>query len=105
MSPSPAADLVETIPLSGFDPAGEPEIRRFADGTLQVVFSFMPPSFVNDDGGWVDLGRYWKFDEQMARAIGAEVLWEDREYFRIAHPREDTVERLREFVAGYHADG
>ncbi len=105
MSPSPAAELIETIPLSGFDPAGEPEIRRFADGTLQVVFGFMPPSFVKDEGGWVDLGRYWKLDQEMARAIGTEVVWEDREYFRIDRPGPDTVQRLRDFLAGYHADG
>lgn len=104
MPSAPDADLVETIPLSGFDPAGEPEIRRFADGSLQIVFAFMPPSFVEDEGGWVDLGRYRKLDEEMARAIGTAVVWEDREYFRIERPREDTVERLREFLAGYHAE-
>jgi hypothetical protein len=104
MPPVPTSDLVETIRLSGFDPAGEPEVRRFADGSLQVVFSFMPPSFVKDEGGWVDLGRYWKLDEEMARAVGVEVVWEDREYFHIEHPREDTIQRLREFLARYHAE-
>ncbi len=104
MPPSPGAALVETIPVSGFDRAGEPEIRRFADGSLQVVFDFMPPSFVKDEGGWVELGRYRKFDEEMARAIGTAVVWEDREYFSIEHPREDTVQRLREFLASYHEE-
>ena len=103
MSPSLAPELVETIPLSGFDPAAEPELRRFSDGSLQLVFGFMPPSFVSDDGGWVDLGRYWKFDEELARALESEVVWEYRESFRISHPRDDTVERLREFLARYHA--
>ncbi len=104
MPPSRDAALVEIIPLSGFDPAGEPEIRRFSDGSLQVVLGFMPPSFVNDDGGWVDLGRYWKFDEEMARAIGTAVVWEDRELFSIERPHQDTVERLRDFLASYHAE-
>ncbi len=104
MPPSRGAALVETIRLSGFDAASEPVIRRFTDGSLQVVLGFMPPSFVKDEGGWVDLGRYWKFDEEMARAIGTAVVWEDRELFSIEHPREDTVERLREFLAAYHAE-
>src|SRR5512142_2536357 len=102
MPPSPGAALVETIPVSGFDPAGEPEIRRFSDGSLQVVFDFMPPSFVEDESGWVDLGRYRKLDEEMARATGTDVVWDDREFFSIEHPREDTVERLRQFLAAYH---
>ncbi len=104
MPPSRDAALVETIPLSGFDPAGGPEIRRFTDGSLQVVLGFMPPSFVKDELGWVDLGRYRKFDEEMARAIGTAVVWEDRELLSIEHPREDTIERLREFLASYHAE-
>ncbi len=102
MPPFPDAALVETIPLSGFDAAREPEVRRFADGTLQVVFGFMPPSFVPDEG-WVDLGRYRRLDEEMAQALGVAVVWEDREFFRIDHPRDDTIDRLRRFLASYHA--
>lgn len=102
MPPFPDAALVETIPLSGFDPAGEPEVRRFADGTLQIVFGFMPPSFVPDQG-WVDMGRYRKLDEELAQALGVAVVWEDREIFRIDHPRGDTIDRLRQFLASYHA--
>ncbi len=102
MSQSPAAELIESVRLSGFDPGGEPELRRYGDGSLQVVFTFMPPSFVDDEGGWVDLGRYRKLDEEMALAIGVDVVWEDREFFRIPRPRDDTAERLRAFLASYH---
>ncbi len=105
MPPTPGAALIESIPVSGFDPGGEPEIRRYSDGTLQVVFDFMPPSFVDDEGGWVDLGRYWKLDQEMTRAIGTEVVWEDREYFRIDRPGPDTIQQLRDFLASYHGTG
>ena len=94
--------VVETIKLSGFDPAGEPEIRRFASGQLQVVFSFMPPSTIEaTDHG--HLGPYRDFDQEMARAIGVPVLWEDREFFLIESPRPDTVDRIRRFVSSYRA--
>lgn len=49
-------EVIRTIPLSGFDPAGEPEIRVMSDGSLLVVFNFMPPSFVPDEQR-DDLGR------------------------------------------------
>jgi len=104
MPPFPDAALVETIPLAGFDAAREPEVRRFADGSLQVVFGFMPPSFVPDEG-WVELGRYRKLDQEMAQALGVTVVWEERQFFRIQHPRDDTIDRLRRFLASYHAGG
>jgi hypothetical protein len=29
--------------VTGFDSAGEPELRVGDDGTLEIVFNFMPP--------------------------------------------------------------
>ena len=93
-------DVVRTIKLSGFDPDGEPEIRVFANGNMHVVFNFMPPSFAPEDG---ELGQYANFDKEMSRAIGLPVLWEDREFFYIKDSRPETIEKIRKFVAGYHA--
>ena len=45
------SDPVDVIPLAGFDPDGEPEIRRMADGSLSVVFNFMPPSWSEERAG------------------------------------------------------
>lgn len=84
---------VEVIPLVGFDSDGDPEIRVMADGTLYVVFNFMPPSWADDDAASFD-----DFDHQLAEAVGLPVLWEDREFFRIEGPRNDTVERVRQFL-------
>jgi len=90
------SDLVRIIPLSGFDPEGEPEVRLLADGSLSVVFNFMPPSWAEDNPDSFD-----DFDRQLARAVGVPVAWEDREVFRIDRPAEDTVERLRQFLQSY----
>ena len=87
---------VNVIPLAGFDPEGEPEIRVMKDGSLYVVFNFMPPSWGEDDPDQFD-----HFDEQLGAAIGQPVVWEDREFFRVERPAQDTVDRIRRFLAAY----
>lgn len=87
---------VNVIPLSGFDPDGEPEIRIMADGSLYVVFEFMPPSWAEDDPDSFD-----DFDQQLGNEVGLPVEWEDREFFRIERPAKDSVERIRRFLAAY----
>jgi hypothetical protein len=87
---------VEVIPLTGFDPEGEPEIRVMPDGSLYVVFNFVPPSWAEDSPE-----RFDDFDRQLARGAGVSVEWEDRESFRIARPAPDTVERVRAFIGSY----
>ena len=91
-------EVNQTIKLTGFDPKGEPEVRIMADGSLFIVFNFMPPSFVPEDQG---LGPFADFDEQMERAAGVPVVWDDREVFVIQQPKPDIVERVREFIEGY----
>ena len=87
---------VKVIPVDGFDPDGEPEIRIMADGGLYVVFNFMPPSWAEDDPD-----RFADFDQQLTTAAGLPVKWEDREFFRVERPAPDTVERIRQFLAAY----
>lgn len=87
---------VDIVSLTGFDPEGEPEIRKMADGSLYVVFNFMPPSWAEDDPEPFD-----DFDKQLSKAVGLPVEWEDRESFRIDRPTKDTVERIRRFLGAY----
>jgi hypothetical protein len=87
---------VEVIPLTGFDPEGEPEIWRMSNGSLSVVFGSLPPTWAEDDDS-----SFADFDEQLARATGVPVAWEDEELFRIAKPAADTIKRIRTFLAGY----
>ncbi len=82
--------------LTGFDSDGEPEIRLMKDGSLCLVFSFMPPSWEDE----VD-ESFRDFDERLASAIGTSVIWEDREFFLIPSPRPDTVDRIRMFIETY----
>jgi hypothetical protein len=91
-------EIQQTIELTGFDPKGEPIIRIMADGSLLLVFNFMPPSFVPDGEG---LGPFADFDKQLERAVGVPVVWDDREVFVIQQPKQDTVERIRKFIESY----
>ena len=93
-------EVLRTIPLTGFDPEGEPQVRVMGDGSLLVVFNFMPPSWAEDE---TDLGPFKDFDRQMERAIGVPVTWEDREVFLITRPRPDTIDRIRTFIGGYRS--
>jgi hypothetical protein len=84
------------IPLTGFDPLGEPELRFMTDGTLWVVFNFMPPSFAEGDEV-----RFADFDKQLEKAIGVPVLWDDREFFVIRNPQIETPEKIKAFLETY----
>jgi hypothetical protein len=89
-------EVAKTMPVSGFDPEGEPEIRQMSDGSLHVVFNFMPPSFAEDDES-----KFADFDKQLEKAIGATVRWDDREVFVIRKPLTDTVARIKQFLEAY----
>jgi hypothetical protein len=91
-------DVKQEIELKGFDSAGEPLIRLMADGSVYIVFNFMPLSWVPDEQG---LGPFEDFDKQLERAAGVPVEWEDREYFLIRQPMSDTVQRIRKFLEDY----
>ena len=89
---------VKIIPLSGFDPGGEPEIRVMSDGSLNLVFNFMPPS---DSKNREELGSYEDFDKQIEAAVGVKVFWEDREFFVISSPKPETITKLSAFISSY----
>jgi hypothetical protein len=96
-------EIRQTIKLTGFDPEGEPVIRVMADGSLLIVFNFMPPSFVPEEQqtGESGLGPFADFDKQLQRAAGVPVVWDDREVFVVQKPKKDTVERIRKFIESY----
>jgi hypothetical protein len=106
---SKEAEVVRTISLSGFDPNGEPQIRVLSDGSLRLDFEFMPPSWAperpvavpDDPYPSLNLGRFYDFDKQLERALDVSVYWEDREFFIIKRPRQDTIDRLAQFVQQY----
>jgi len=93
-------ERLESIEIEGFDPDGDPTIHKLADGKLQLVFEFMPPSWAMDETP----EAFDTFDQQLASAIGTPVIWEDREFFLIERPQADTVQRIRQFLEALRRD-
>lgn len=106
----PAQDLVEAallahpadgtplteITVEGFDPAGEPVLRMLADGSMEIVFNFMPPLFAKDPA------PFDSFDATLAAKLDVAVEWQDREVFRIAQPQPDSVARAIDYLGQFH---
>jgi hypothetical protein len=88
----------KTLKITGFDPAGEPEIRMQEDGSLHVVFNFMPPSYMENP---TEMGVFYNFNQQMQDAIGVQVDWEDRELYVIREPQKDTAEKIVVFLQNF----
>ncbi len=88
--------IVKKTTVVGFDPAGEPEIREMSDGSLSIVFNFMPPSYAEDDEK-----SFADFEKQIEKAVKVPVVREDREVFLIRKPANDTVEKARKFLEGF----
>jgi hypothetical protein len=89
------AEVVKVLTIAEFDPEGGPEIQVMADGSINVVFNFMPPSWATDPD------QFNNFDEAFADAIGVELIWEDRELFMIENPEADTLDRIKHFLLSY----
>jgi hypothetical protein len=85
--------------ITGFDCDGEPDLRMDEDGSLRLVFNFMPP--LNGQEEPYDHPIFERFDEVLSRALGVEVLWEDREVFLITNPTDDTVQKAKAFLESF----
>ncbi len=90
----------ETLEIKGFDSLGEPIITREDDGSLALTFNFMPP----DNGTYeenLDMDIFDNFDNELSKVLGVEVVWEDREFFNIPTPKEDTIELLKNYLENF----
>lgn len=98
-------EVRSTVTLPGFDPGAEPIVREMSDGSLLLIFAALPPFVVERDPG---KGRRFDMDgfgEELGKAVGRKVAWDDREVFVVRKPRADTIDRLRAFLAGYWEKG
>ena len=94
--------LIEEIAVSGFDPDGEPVIKKWSDGTLSIHFEAMPPFFAEDDG---TENEFEEFELKIQDAIGVAVLRDDREVFVIRQPTPDTAEKAKVWLQAYRKNG
>lgn len=92
----------QSIKLKGFDKYGEPEIRILPDGVLYLVIELVPPCWTMS--AYEEEEFFDKFYYKLCTATGLsekEILWEDREFFRIENPKTDTIEKIRDFIENY----
>lgn len=89
----------KTINIKGFDKDGEPEIKLFNDGHIEIMFNFMPPLNGNEEQAESD---YWdNFEQSLSTHLNVEVLRDDRESFIIQNPKKSTAKKLELFLESY----
>ena len=90
--------LIEEVSVSGFDPDGEPVIKKWSDGSMWIHFAAMPPFFAEDYGTEAD---FENFDTEIQEAIGVPVRRDDREVFVIMNPKQDTAGVAKAWLESY----
>lgn len=90
--------LVEEIRIEGFDPEGEPVLKKWSDGSLWIHFEAMPPFFAEDAGTEAE---FEEFEAKLAEALGVLVRRDERELFVIPQPRPDTAAKAKAWLEGY----
>lgn len=90
--------LIEELAIDGFDPDGEPIIKKWSDGSLWLHFEAMPPFFAEDDGTESD---FEQFEAKVQDAIGVTVRRDDREVFVIDNPAPDTAAKVKAWLESY----
>ena len=89
----------QIINVSGFDSDGEPEIRLYPDGLIEVMFNFMPPS--NGSPDLLADPIFDQFENVLQAHLGVSVIREDREIFTIANPHQNTAIQLKQYLDNF----
>ena len=100
-----ASEVRATVTLAGFEPGAEPVLREMRDGSLLLVFAFIPPRVAEGRPAMSRRFDMNTFGAEVERAAGVPVAWDDKEVFVVQRPRTDTVERLRGFLQSYWGAG
>jgi hypothetical protein len=95
---NPAPTILEEIAISGFDPEGEPVIKKWSDGSLWIHFQAMPPFFSEDNGTEAEFAN---FESKIRQALGVAVRRDDREVFVITNPNPDTAAKAKEWLEAF----
>lgn len=92
-------DEFKTINIVGFDSDGEPEIKVFDDGHIEIMFNFMPPLNGKEEQ---ENEEYWdNFEEPLSQHLNVDVLRDDRELFIIETPKKSTLAKLKLYLESY----
>jgi hypothetical protein len=92
-------EKIKIVDVKGFDKDGEPEIKVFQGGQVEIQFNFMPPLNGKDTQEDSD---YWdNFEKTLSIHLNVEVSRDDRELFIIPKPKKSTVKKLKLYLESY----
>ncbi|MEW4491082.1 hypothetical protein AB1L42_23600 [Thalassoglobus sp. JC818] len=94
--------VIEEIAVAGFDPDGEPVIKKWSDGTISIQFEAMPPFFAEDEGTEEE---FENFESKIQESLGVDVRRDDRELFVIEKPNPDTAEKAKAWLESHRSLG
>ena len=87
------------ISIKGFDKDGEPEVKVFKDGHIEIMFNFMPPLNGKTE---VEDEEFWdSFENVLSTHLNVEVMREDREFFIIPKSKKSTAKKLELYLESY----
>jgi hypothetical protein len=91
--------LLRTTSVTGFDASGEPEIREYSDGSVEILFEFMPP--LNGSTAPSSDSRFDRFEDELSTAVQQRVLRDDRERFVVPAARPDVAALAYGFLVSF----
>ena len=86
---------------AGFERVAEPVLREMRDGSLLLIFAFIPPLAIEDNPAKAKRFEMATFGKEIEKAAGGPVIWDDKEIFVVRHPQSDTIERIQQFLLNY----
>ena len=98
IQPAQSPELpVSVIPVAHFDPAGDPELRLFASGAIELALRVAPPSWETEPA------RFDAFAASLAEAAQQPVSADGTGVFRMERSDPRTLSELLEFLQGHRA--
>ncbi len=96
-------DIVEEIGVEGFDPEGEPVFCVERGGNVNLMFEWMPPSWMREERA-EELRCLRALDQGISEAAGAATTWDNLETLIIEAPPPGALERIGDFLRQYRRD-
>jgi len=97
--PIPIPENSDSDQFTGFDQDGEPEIIEESDGSMTIIFNFMPPLNGHEEQSKNEI--FDEFDSYLSKELGVKVVQDDREVFIIEKPQPDTKDKLIELLKDF----